>query len=144
MFPTQTNADVSNTNAGVSNERYDPAWVRTPRGRYFRLVHLDPEAEDLSGAGGVLVVWHAGLWPAWVYVAAASDLARALHHLADDDDIMSYEANGGLYVTWSFLRPEYRDGVVAYLVERLRPKVLPNPAAANAVPIPVLSPTDPT
>ncbi|TVR97471.1 MAG: hypothetical protein EA406_09570 [Rhodospirillales bacterium] len=137
MFPTVSRAEAT-------TDRYDPAWARTTRGRYYRLVHLDPEAENLAGAGGVLVVWHAGFWPAWVYVASARDLAHALHDLANNDDVMSYETNGGLFVTWSFLRPEYRDGVVTYLLERLRPKVLPASPPVQATPIPVLSPTEPS
>lgn len=119
---------------------FDPAWARSPRGLFYRLVHLDPEAEGLSGIGGVLVVWHDGVRPEWVYVSAATDLAAAIHALADNADVMSYEVNGGLFVTWALLRSEHRDGAVAYLADRLRPAVRANGHPSASVPVIAITP----
>lgn len=119
---------------------FDPAWARSPRGLFFRLIHLDPEQEGLSGVGGIFVVWHAGLRPQWVYVAAAEDLAAAIHKLADDADVMSYEVNGGLFVSWALVRPEYRSGAVAYLNGLLRPAIASDVHPAAGVPIIAISP----
>jgi hypothetical protein len=110
---------------------FDPGWARSPRGLFFRLIHLDPEKEGLSGVGGIFVIWHAGVRPQWVCVAAAEDLAAAIHRMADDADVMSYEVNGGLFVSWALVQPAYRSGAVAYLTGRLRPAIGPDvdPAA---------------
>ena len=120
--------------------RIDPAWARSPRGLFFRLIHLDPEEEGLSGVGGIFVVWHAGLRPQWVHVSAAEDLAVAIHRLADDDDVMSYEVNGGLFISWALVRPEYRSGTVAYLTGRLRPAIGSDVHPAAGIPVIAIAP----
>ena len=119
---------------------FDPAWARSPRGLFFRLIHLDPEEEGLSGVGGIFVVWHAGLRPQWVFVSAADDLAAAIHRLADDADVMSYEVNGGLFVSWALVRPEYRSGAVAYLTGRLRPAIGSDVPPAAGLPVIAIAP----
>lgn len=121
--------------------RYDPQWARTPAGKFHRLPHLDPEAEQLSSASGVFVIWHAGVQPAWVYVDHSRNLAKALHVAANDETIMSYEANGGLYVTWALIPADHHEGVTAHLIATLRPRVpLPIALPHDAFPIPVLAP----
>lgn len=109
----------------------DPKWSRTASGHFRRFTNMDPEAEGLSGKGGVFVILHGGLRPSWVYAAASADLARALHDVADDDDVMAYEVNGGLFVTWAFIRDEFQGGVAKYLNETMDPQV-ENPAATLA------------
>ncbi|MCP5366548.1 MAG: hypothetical protein H6907_04805 [Hyphomicrobiales bacterium] len=117
----------------------DPNWVRDAAGRYHRLLQLDPEAAGLAGTGGVYVIWHRGMRPAWVFVGAADDLARALHDVAANPDVVDLESRGGLFVTWSLTHAPYRAGVVAYLTELMMPLV-DNPAAVAADPVPVLPP----
>ena len=126
--------------ASSSRVCFDPAWARSPRGLFFRLIHLDPEEEGLSGVGGIFVVWHAGLRPQWVYVSAAEDLAAAIHRLADDADVMSYEVNGGLFVSWALVRPKYRSGAVAYLAGRLRPTIGSDVHLAAGIPVIAITP----
>lgn len=119
----------------------NPNWWCTADGRYPRLLHLDPEGEGLTGVSGVFVVWHAGIRPAWVYVGRSGNLAMTFNNLVEQEDIMSYEVNGGLYVSWTLIRPEYQDGVVAYLLAALKPVVENScPPADAVVPIPVLPP----
>lgn len=108
----------------------DPEWVRNKRGKFPRLYHLDTVAEGLGGYSGVYVIWHSGVKPQWVYVGRAGDIGAALDGVFDNDDIMEYEKNGGLYVTWSPIRQERQNGVVKFLTETLKP-VVENPAAAN-------------
>lgn len=119
---------------------FDPIWARTSRGVFFRLIHLDPEKEGLSGVGGIFVVWHAGLRPRWVHVAAAEDLAAAFHQLADNTDVMSYEVNGGLFISWALVRPEYRNGAVAYLNGLLRPAIASDVHPAAGIPMVAIAP----
>jgi len=119
----------------------DPKWSRSASGHFRRFINLDPEAEGLAGKSGVFVVWHGGLRPRWVYIGSSADLARALHDVADDDEVMNFEVNGGLFVTWALIRDEFQAGVVKYLNEAMDPLV-ENPAAftGQADPIAVVFP----
>ncbi|MEX0694571.1 MAG: hypothetical protein WD075_09020 [Rhodospirillales bacterium] len=111
-----------------SGPAIDPEWVRNDRGKFNRLAHLDTTAEGLQGLSGVFVIWHSGFKPQWVYVGASDDLATAISAVGNDDNISSYEVNGGLFVTWSPIRKERQDGVVRFLTEAMQP-VVDNPAA---------------
>ena len=117
----------------------DPGWARTEKGGFHRLEDLDPEDLGLMGQGGVFIIWHGGVRPAFVYAGAATDLARALHDIAANPDLRAHEIRGGLFVTWSLTHAPYRAGAVAYLQDLLMP-VMVNPAAAGAEPVPVLPP----
>ena len=114
----------------------DPKWSRTANGLFRRFANLDPEAEGLGGKSGVFVVWHGGLKPRWVYVAASADLAGALHDAVEEEDVMAYAVHGGLFVTWAFIKAEFQGGVVKYLNEAMDPLV-ENPAAAVAADRPI-------
>ncbi len=105
----------------------DPEWARNKRGKFHRLAHLDTVAEGLNGFSGVYVIWHSGVKPAWVYIGASDNLANAIDDAAENDDIFSYEVNGGLYVTWSPILKERQGGVLKYLADAMRPAV-ENPA----------------
>ncbi len=119
----------------------DPKWVQAKAGRYHRLISLDPEEDGLSRVGGVYVVWHEGIRPQWVYVGRSDDLAATFHAIAEDEEIMSFEVNGGIYVTWSPIRPRFRPGVVRYLYDTLKPLVdNPNLAKDAADPVAVIPP----
>ena len=128
------------TSVMASGPRMDPKWVRTATGKFHRFSRLDPEAEGLSKASGVYVIWHAGVQSGWVYVGRSKDLAGELNTLADNDEINEYESRGGLFVTWARIRDEFQDGVVRFLTDTLDPKVENPSAARKAEPIPVLSP----
>lgn len=128
--------------AGAKRDlRTDPQWAKSPAGNFHRFVHLDPEKCGLSGVSGVYVIWHGGVLPGWVYLGKSHNLARAFHLLADNQDIMSYEVNGGLFVTWALIAGECQDGVVKHLNEVMKPKVGNRKVPGdNVVPIPVLAP----
>ena len=119
----------------------DPKWGRTRTGGFNRLNDLDPEAAGLKGANGVLVIWHAGVRPRWLYIARSDDLAASFRELGARDDLMSYEANGGIYATWALIRDELQDGVVGFLTKILKP-LLPNPdvPGPEVDPVPVQIP----
>lgn len=119
----------------------DPRWSRSASGVYRRFTKLDPEAEGLTEKSGVFVLWHGGLRPQWVYVGWTEDLAKALHDVGDDAEVMRFEINGGLFVTWALIKPEFQGGVAKYLNGAMDPLV-DNPAAAalEEPPIPVIFP----
>ena len=119
----------------------DPRWTRTPGGNFHRMVHLDPEDEGLAGRSGVFVIWHGGVRPRWVYVGRSNDLAADLHGFGNNRDVMDYEVHGGLFVTWSLIRTEFQDGVVAFLTDTLDPAVEnPEVPGEDVLPIPVVPP----
>ena len=119
----------------------DPRWARTKTGYFHRLLTFDPEANGLTGASGVYVVWHGGVNPGWVFIGRGDDLARTFHDLADDEAVMSYNIRGGIFVTWSLINKEFQNGVVRHLNDTLRPKI-ENAASAlkSATPVPVSPP----
>lgn len=119
----------------------DADWVKSPSGGFYPLLNLDPEEAGLTGVSAVYIIWHAGMRPKWVYVGRAKDLAKALHDLAGNDEIMDREIHGGLFVTWSLVREEFQDGVVSYLIENLE-ILVDNPEARRNkdLPIPVVIP----
>ncbi|MGJ3260302.1 MAG: hypothetical protein ACFE0S_11945 [Rhodospirillales bacterium] len=108
----------------------DLDWARNKRGKFHRLTMLDTMAERLNGLSGVYVIWHSGVKPQWVYVGASNNLGHAIDRAAEDDDIASYEVNGGLYVTWSPILKERQGGVLKFLHDAMRPAV-ENPAVKS-------------
>jgi hypothetical protein len=119
----------------------DPHWVKSPVGKFYKFNSLDPEDLGLEGQSAVFVVWHAGVRPGWVYVAQTGDLAKALHAIAKEDDIMQYDIRGGLYVTWSLIKTEFQNGVVRYLTDSMD-LLVPNPnePGMKITPVPVFAP----
>ncbi|MGB0670531.1 MAG: hypothetical protein ACPGNT_03475 [Rhodospirillales bacterium] len=101
----------------------DIAWALNPRGRFWRLTHLDPEEVGLGGAAGVYVIWHGGVKPRWVFIDRTQNIASALHAAGENDDIMQWEVNGRLFVSWALVKDQYQAGVAAYLNRTLKPLV---------------------
>ncbi len=125
----------------LAGKPQDPNWARNPRGSFHRFVNLDPEEAGLSGVSGVYVIWHSGVRPGWVHVGDSDDLAKTFHRLGENEDILDYEVNGGLFVSWTLIRGEFQEGVVCYLTEAMDPLVK-NPATSckDVKPIPVIPP----
>lgn len=123
------------------SEPVDPGWYRNAKGKFPDLFTLDPEEAGLSAKGGVFLIWHGGIKPEWVYVGHAPDMASALLDIGRNKDVTYYENRGGLFVTWSFVLEEYRDGVVKFLQENLPTLVeSANTYPENTQPVPVFSP----
>ena len=119
----------------------DPKWAMTPSGKYHRLIHLYPTDGGLRGASAVFVIWHSGVRPQWVYVGSTTNLAASLESVLGNDDIMQYEANGGLFVTWFEIRKGLQRGVIHYLNSVLEPLVAGSERPGKRVtPVPVLIP----
>jgi hypothetical protein len=122
----------------------DPKWVRAPNGSFHQLLEVDPDALGIRGVGGVFVVWHGGIRPQWVYAGESPNIARALEALVDDPEVTQYKTNGGLFVTWSLVKEEFRRGVLLHLTRALKPLVLnpraPTEETEHTKPIAVLVP----
>jgi hypothetical protein len=125
----------------------DVAWVRSAKNKYFKFLNLEPDQMGLENISAVYVLWHQGVRPQWVYVGHTDDLGRTLQQLRRDDEIVDYDKHGGLFVTWSMIKPEFQPGVVRYLHQVMQPVVV-NPDLLEAddkekeeiEPIPVLLP----
>lgn len=120
----------------------DPHWARDAKGRFFRLMRLDTDQAGLPGKGGVFVIWHQGVKPQWVYVGAANNLGAAVDACLDNEEITGYETNGGLYVTWCLIKPDFQPRVQRYLINRLGPLVDdPKGPPKGTDPVPVFPPS---
>jgi hypothetical protein len=119
----------------------DPKWVRSAKGRFYRLVQLDTDKVAFPTTSGAFVIWHGGVKPGWVYVGRTANLAATLKELAADSDILSYHQRGGLSVSWANIKPEFQGGVVRYLIDVMKPLVENAAEARNdADPVPVTLP----
>ena len=125
----------------ATTDKTNPHWSRTPTGKFHRMLLVDPQKLGLNGVSGIVVVWHGGIKPEWVYVDKSSDIAQSIDHFLDNDDIMAYDKRGGNYVAWALIRPEYQDGVLKYLLESMQPLVdHPRPPGKKVEPLPVFAP----
>ena len=119
----------------------DPHWVKSSIGNFYKFNSLDPEDPGLEGKSAVFVIWHAGVHPGWVYVAQTGGLAKSLHKIAGNDDVMQYDIRGGLYVIWSLIKQEFQNGVVRYLTTSMDLLVEnPNKSGMKITPVPVFAP----
>ncbi|WP_158240800.1 hypothetical protein [Telmatospirillum siberiense] len=101
----------------------DIEWQRDERGYYYRLLRLRPAEAGLTGVGGVYVLWTRGIHPKWIYVGATDNLGAAIGQARDTQEILAFEGRSSVYVTWSPIRPEYRDGVALHLRNTLTPEL---------------------
>lgn len=112
----------------------DPKWVHFEDGRFPRFLDIDIESAGLRGRSVVFVIWHTGVQPGWVYVGRSDDLGATFDDLAKDAEILEYQNRGRLHTSWCYIRKEFQDGAVAYLIQALKPKVdNPNAKAADQV-----------
>ena len=74
----------------------------------------------------LLPVQYARLARCWFLLFQARAHVGARQRAAEDDDIASYEVNGGLFVTWSPILKERQGGVLKYLEKAMEP-VVENP-----------------
>ncbi|MSO88620.1 MAG: hypothetical protein EXQ89_01360 [Rhodospirillaceae bacterium] len=120
-------------------KRSDPQWRRNAKGKFFRLADIDPPA-DMPEGGGVYVIWHGGVKPQWIVVGHNRNLRDHVEKIKKDQEVRSYEVNGGVFVTWSPIIENHRDGVVNYLIQVLKPVKSSVTRDANAKPIAVYIP----
>lgn len=119
----------------------DPGWVKSAGGRFHRFIVLDAEKAGLTGIGGIYAIWHGGLRPEWVSIGKSDDLAATFRDLAGNEDIRNYNVRGGLFVSWALIRQDYRDGVLRFLNDSMKPLVPgPDIPGENVTPIPVIGP----
>lgn len=119
----------------------DVSWVKSPKGFFYNFLNLDPEDVELSDKTGVFVIWLGGHFPEWLFIGRTGDLAVTLAEFQRDPDILKYDREGRLFVTWAEIKPEFQDGVVMYLNQVISPVIAnPNPPDEDEPPIAVFPP----
>lgn len=100
----------------------DIKWRKSPRGEYYRLFMIDDIGElQLDGVGGVYLLWHGGIKPGWLIAGASDSLGDSFRDLAQDRQIRDYDSRGGVYMSWSPIKDEFRDGVVHFISKHTNP-----------------------
>lgn len=70
---------------------------------YPILASFEPDAAGLKNVSGLFAVWHLGVRPQWLKVAACADLSLAIRAAISAPAIAAYKPNGGVYVAWAAL-----------------------------------------
>lgn len=97
-----------------------PAW-HPGEGAYPSLFALGVHAQAVKGKGGVYAVWHLGVRPQWLRIAAGDDLLVCLNAVAQALDVSPFRGNGGIFAAWAFVDAPRRPGIVVHLRARLAP-----------------------
>ena len=102
----------------------DLKWMKCRAGLPCLLHEIDLDHEHFRGLGGVYVIWHGGDNPAVVYVGQGIVADRLREH-RKDPRIQQF-AKKRLYVSWTGVPSESRDGVEVYLAYQWNPRVASN------------------
>lgn len=137
-------AKITDSLSGGGRGPWQPA-----AGPFPRLISIDEAVhKSLKGKSGLLVLWHRGVRPQWIFAGCAADLSAILAAAQDDDDVGLYDLNDGVYAAWALLPVAQCPGAVAYLRGVLEPALTETPLAAfgpvadGAKPVEVHLPAD--
>ena len=86
----------------------------------FNAVNLDHI--HFNDTEGVYIIWHGGANPKVVYVGKGNIRDRIKYH-RERSDIQQFSYLN-LFVTWAKVKPEYQDGVEAYLANNWKPPIV--------------------
>jgi len=97
-------------------------WEKCKRGAWCILSELDLDHEHFNDMEGVYVIWQGEENP--VALRAGQGLIReCLARERNDKDLLAYREQHELYVTWAEVNPRFRDGVLRYVSEALKPEL---------------------
>lgn len=104
-------------------------------GSFPRLLHMDHDAiQAMPEGGGLLAFWHGGVRPQWVFVGHTTDLRNTVLQAQPHPDLILYDRNAGLWVSWAACDAEDRPAAVIYLNNELEPALGPQAiAGAGAI-----------
>jgi len=101
-------------------------------GPFPKLMLMEDEAiQAMPEHGGLLAFWHGGVRPQWVFVGHTEDLRTTVHQAQSHPDLMLYDRNEGLWVSWAICAPGDRPGAVIYLNHQLEPALGPQAIAGS-------------
>jgi len=96
-------------------------WIKCTGEQWCPLLTVNLAHSHFDGLEGVYIIWHGQPDPAVVYVGQGNIRDRLTQH-RQDSAILAYEKQI-LYVTWTRVSSEYRDGIERFLAESWKPKV---------------------
>lgn len=96
-------------------------WMKCQNNVWCKLDSVNLEHQHFNNMSGVYVIWHAGSYPATVYVGCGFIKDRLTHHRTNPNIQQKYK-HLGLYVTWASILEREQEGVELYLANKLLPK----------------------
>jgi len=96
-------------------------WMKYPAGGWSQLNDLNLRAPQFDNLEGVYVIWHGVETGAYVRVGQGKIREKLQFHKMDPE-VQAFKALS-LFVTWTSVLEKFRDGVEAFLVKELRPKL---------------------
>lgn len=109
-------------------------WIKCEGGGWCSLNDVNLDHSHFDNLGGVYVIWYNGGGGAWVRVGQGEIRDRLRAHRSDPE-VQAYSSRGRLYVTWAAVGAVDRNGVEAYLAQRLNPLVGTRFPAATPIPV---------
>ena len=96
-------------------------WIKCQENQWCSLLNLNLSHDHFKNLGGVYIIWHSGEHP-WTVCVGHGIITECLAEHRQDDDILRF-SHQGLFVTWTPLDKNFRNGVKRFLAESLQPKV---------------------
>jgi CheY-like chemotaxis protein len=97
-------------------------WEKCKRGTWCMLSELDLDHGHFKDMEGVYVIWQGEENPVALRVGQGS-LRECLARERNDTALLAYREQHELYVTWAEVNPRFRDGVLRYVSEALKPEL---------------------
>jgi len=96
-------------------------WIKCQGDVWGPLNTVSLSHSHFDSMDGVYIIWHGGSNPKTVRVGQGNIRKRLEAHRTDPD-VQAY-AHLGLYVTWASVPEDSRNGIEAYLAQKLKPIV---------------------
>jgi CheY-like chemotaxis protein len=97
-------------------------WEKCKRGAWCILAELDLDHRHFNDMEGVYIIWQGEENP--VALRTGQGLIReSLARERNDKELLVCREQHELYVSWAQVNPRFRDGVVRYITEALKPKL---------------------
>jgi len=97
-------------------------WEKCKRGTWCTLSELDLHHEHFNDMEGVYVIWQGEENPVALRVGQGL-IRECLARERNKRDLWAYREQHELYVTWAKVNPRFRDSVLRYVSEALKPEL---------------------
>ncbi len=98
------------------------AWEKCKKGTWCTLSELDLDHEHFNDMVGVYVIWQ-GEENSVALRVGQGLIRESLVRERNNEDLLAYREQHELYVTWAEVNPRFRDGVLRYVSEALKPQL---------------------
>jgi len=97
-------------------------WEKCKRGTWCILLELDLDHRHFSDMEGVYIIWQGEENPVALRIGQGL-IRESLERERNDKELLACREQHELYVSWAQVNPRFRDGVVRYIAEALKPKL---------------------